>query len=199
MRIPRWLVRAWNALREFEWSWSLLGYLGFGGKVTAMIGAIGTAIIASLQGANAASVIVTGMVTAAALVIVVGAARAPSLKIGKTKRLQSAPLLHPQGPRPQAVEEFHGRVFTKEQVRLDNRRYINCEFRDCSFLYEGLGPPYVINPKIEGTTSFNALSDPVRCTMLILKMLRMMADDTGISEIGIPTEVMRRRLGEPED
>ncbi len=82
MRTPRWLGRAWAALREFEWSWSLVSYLGIGGKMSVIISGGATAIIAALQGVNASGAIMAGTVTAAALVILFGAARAPSLKSG---------------------------------------------------------------------------------------------------------------------
>lgn len=104
-RIP-WYKRMYRAAREVEWSWSLLGYLGFGGKVTTILSGFLTAAVAWLQGYGALGVIAAGMFVAACATIVVAGARAPrpALPINDQRMLPSA------RPTPTADKERRNRA-----------------------------------------------------------------------------------------
>jgi hypothetical protein len=38
------------------------------------------------------------------------------------------------------TEEVRGRKFEKDNVEIDNKRFVNCTFNNCNLIYNGLGP-----------------------------------------------------------
>lgn len=138
--IRKFFRTLWGVARETAWVVGLLAYLGPGGKLVVMVAGLGTGLIAALQGTPWAVVITLGLVSAAATVVVVVAARAPRLKAGPdSPSLKPTKATEPPEPKPNQVqlEQVLGQKFANATVLLDGHHYINCEFKECTFQYNG--------------------------------------------------------------
>lgn len=108
---PRWWERLYRAAREIEWHWSLLGFLGVGGKVTAVLSGLGGALIALMTGWAIVPALAFGMFLAACATIVVAGARAPRLDPSQRQWTDSHGFLQiPTTPAPVAVGESNEEV-----------------------------------------------------------------------------------------
>jgi hypothetical protein len=85
----------------------------------------------------------------------------------------------------QLLMPVHNKVFRAETVKLDGYAYVNCEFDDVTFEYEGTAPTSIVNPTIKRPSgggrviNFRSGNPAVRQTMRLISMLNKLVEEGG--------------------
>ena len=92
------------------------------------------------------------------------------------------------------MKRIVGKKFTGETVLLDGKEFINCEFNNVTFEFQGKAPTRLLNSRIRRTGKGNPMislksSDPVIAhTLLLVTMLNEAAGLTGGPDISEGSE-----------
>lgn len=121
----------YKGLREFAWMAGLLDFFGL--RTLMLSAAVGVALGAwsLVKGLPGPTVVVYALLAAASMTFLA--------MVGTAMRAKASTALAAKSGGTDILVEVRNQSFNNETVTLDGHDYINCDFHDCTFRYDGGG------------------------------------------------------------
>jgi hypothetical protein len=160
-------ARIWSGAADAGSILELVQLLGRGGVAVTVLGGIGVGVWSYLRNLPGPTVAIY------AIVATCGIAFLAMLLVGAYRSRRATETSTPgptTGAQPQ-LAETQDRTFRKETAVLDGHHYINCDFYDCMFQYDG-GPYRVTACRIHGNRGIVSGTLAVMATFQLMEAIR---------------------------